>query len=145
MMQSISCVVDVNNRVVSVILNEYVSIAKELDAELTMDVQVPSELPITATDLYILIGNTLDNALNAVQALPLESRKIALQLKLHNQVLFYKVQNPFLADGKRAQQLNNRYHGYGLKNVRACVSKYQGEIQTHIENGVYTVTAHLNC
>ena len=145
MMQSISCVVDVNNRVVSVILNEYVSLAKELDVELTMDVQVPQELPITATDLYILIGNTLDNSLNAVAMLPPEHRKITLQLKLHNQILFYKVQNPFLAERKSKHRINNRYHGYGLKNVRACVSKYQGEMQTHIEDGIYTVTAHLNC
>lgn len=145
MMKSISCVVDVNNRVVSVILNEYVSLAKELDVELTMDVQVPQELPITATDLYILIGNTLDNSLNAVAMLPPEHRKITLQLKLHNQILFYKVQNPFLAERKSKHRINNRYHGYGLKNVRACVSKYQGEMQTHIEDGIYTVTAHLNC
>ena len=145
MMQSISCVIDVNNRVISVILNEYVSLAKELDVELTMDVQVPQELPITATDLYILIGNTLDNSLNAVAMLPPEHRKITLQLKLHNQILFYKVQNPFLAERKSKHRINNRYHGYVLKNVRACVSKYQGEMQTHIEDGTYTVTAHLNC
>ena len=90
MIQSISCVVDVNNRVVSVILNEYISLAKEQNVMVTMDVQIPDELPITAADLYILIGNTLDNSLNALADLPPEKRQIALQLRLHNQVLFYK-------------------------------------------------------
>lgn len=143
--QSISGVVDVNNRVVSVILNEYVSIAKDMDVELSMDVQIPSELPITAADLYILIGNTLDNSLNAVATLPECKRKIILQLKLHNQVLFYRVQNPFLPDSKLKHHLINRYHGYGLKNVRACVAKYDGDFQTIIKENMYTVTAHLNC
>lgn len=145
MIQSISCVVDVNNRVVSVILNEYISLAKEQNVMVTMDVQIPDELPITAADLYILIGNTLDNSLNALADLPPEKRQIALQLRLHNQVLFYKVQNPFHTDNKNRHRITNRYHGYGLKNVRACVAKYNGEMQTHIENGIYTVTAHLNC
>lgn len=143
--QSISGVVDVNNRVVSVILNEYVSIAKDMDVEFALDVQIPSELPITAANLYILIGNTLDNSLNAVAALPEDQRKIVLQLKLHNQVLFYRVQNPFLPDSKLKHHLINRYHGYGLKNVRACVAKYDGDIQTTIEGNMYTITAHLNC
>ncbi len=143
--QSIPGVVDVNNRVVSVILNEYVAAAKEMDAELTLDVQIPDELSITAADLYILIGNTLENALNAVATLPVGQRKIALQLKLHNQVLFYRIQNPFSPEAKDKFHLTNRYHGYGIKNVRACVSKYDGELQTEMEHGVYTVTAHLNC
>lgn len=143
--QSISCVVDVNNRVVSIILNEYVSIAKEQEVALSMDVQIPVELPITAADLYILIGNTLDNSLNAVAALPPEQRKIDLHLKLHNQVLFYRVQNPFLADSNVKHHMINRYHGYGLKNVRTCVSKYNGKVQTIVEDGMYTVSAHLNC
>lgn len=145
MINSVTGVVDVNNRVVSVILNEYVSLAKDQGVMFTMDVQVPAELPITAADLYILIGNTLDNSLNALADLPAEERQVVLQLRLHNQVLFYKVQNPFNPDKIPRHRISNRYHGYGLKNVRTCVAKYQGELKTHIDGGVYTVTAHLNC
>lgn len=44
MLDSISCVVDVNNRVVSVILNEYVQTSRNCQIELALDVQVPDEL-----------------------------------------------------------------------------------------------------
>ena len=143
--QSISHVVDVNNRVVSIILNEYMTITREMNIELSFDVQVPHELSITAVDLYILLGNTLDNSIKAVESLPGEQRRITLQLKLHNQVLFYRITNPVSSDIKSRHRSRNRFHGYGLKNVRACVSKYDGELQTMIDDGIYTVTAHLNC
>lgn len=144
--QSISNVVDVDNRVVSIILNEYVTIAKDMGIDLSMDVQVPHELPITAIDLYILLGNTLDNAINAVERLPAEQRRIDLQLKLHNQVLFYRITNPVSSDvNGNKQRLKKKYHGYGLNNVRGCVSKYGGEVNAVMEDHTFTVTAHLNC
>lgn len=143
--QSISNVVDVDNRVVSIILNEYVTIARGMDIDLTLDVQVPHELPITAVDLYILLGNTLDNAINAVGMLPAEQRRINLHLKLHNQVLFYRISNPVSAASAGKRRKKNKYHGYGLNNVRVCVAKYDGEIQNVVEDGVYTLSAHLNC
>lgn len=81
MLDSISQVVDVNNRVVSVILNEYVQSARAFHIELELDVQIPEVLFVTAADLYVLIGNTMDNAIEACQSVPEEDRKITLKLK----------------------------------------------------------------
>ena len=135
-------VVDVDNRVVSIILNEYVQAAAEAGAKLELDVQVPPELPVTAADLYILLGNTIDNALEAVAVLPKERRRISIQLKMHNAMLFYKISNPYDPEqGKKAGSL----HGYGLRNVRECVQRSRGSVQTVREDGIYTLSAVVNC
>ena len=135
-------VVDVDNRVVSIILNEYVQAAEEAGARLTLDVQVPPEISVTAADLYILIGNTVDNALEAVAALPEERRRIDLKLRMHNGMLFYEISNPYDPDqGKKAGSL----HGYGLRNVRECVRRSRGSVRTVRENGVYTLSVLMNC
>lgn len=143
MVDSISSVVDVNNRVVSVILNEYAQAAKDAQTVLEINVQVPSELAVTAADLYVLLGNTLDNALEACISLPVEKRKISLQLKSHNEILYYSIKNPYKsgAEGKK----RNKFHGYGLKNVRRCVERYHGSMEIEDNNGVFCVIAHLNC
>ena len=142
MLDSISCVVDVNNRIVSVILNEYFQIAKNSGIEVEIDVQVPSELFVTAADLYVLIGNTLDNAIEACVALPEVQRKINLKLKKHNNILFYEVSNPYTE--KHLRRVRGNYHGFGLKNVAKCVEKYNGKLDITKNNGIFRVVAHLN-
>lgn len=143
MVDSITPVVDVNNRVINVILNEYIQAAKDAQTTIEMNIDVPSELPITAGDLYVLIGNTLDNALNACIELPVDARKIRLTLKMHNEVLYYRVCNPYSKNQIRKPQ--SRFHGYGLKNVKRCVGKYHGSIEICNEANIFEVTAHLNC
>lgn len=142
MLNAIPCVVDVNNRIVSVILNEYLQIAKNAGITLEIDVQVPSELFITAADLYVLIGNTLDNAIEACADIPAGRRVISLKLKIHNSILFYEVTNPY--EEKHFLQVKGKYHGYGLKNVNRCVERYSGKVDIQKGNGIFRLTAHLN-
>lgn len=142
MLNTIACVVDVNNRIVSVILNEYFQIAKNAGITLELDVQVPSELFITAADLYVLIGNTLDNAIEACSDIPAEQRIISLKLKTHNNILYYEISNPY--DETHLLKIKSKYHGYGLKNVNRCVERYSGKLDVQKENGLFRLCAHLN-
>ena len=142
MLDSVSQVVDVNNRVVSVILNEYVQIARSEQIDLELDVQIPEVLFVTAADLYVLIGNTMDNAVEACQSVPQEDRKITVKLKTHNHILFYEISNPFCEE--HLHRVRNNYHGYGLKNVKRCVEKYCGELEVSKDSETFCVRAHLN-
>ena len=142
MLDSISQVVDVNNRVVSVILNEYFQTAKDAGVSIELDVLVPSELFVTAADLYVLLGNTLDNAIEACTELPKEQRHISIKLKKHNSMLYYEISNPY--DEKHLHRTRGNYHGFGLKNVAKCVEKYRGKVDVSKSNGVFRVVAHLN-
>ena len=142
MLDSISQVVDVNNRVVSVILNEYFQTAKDAGVSIELDVMVPTELFVTAADLYVLLGNTLDNAIEACMELPKEQRRISLKLKKHNSMLYYEISNPY--DEKHLHRVRGNYHGFGLKNVAKCVEKYRGKLDVSKANGVFRVVAHLN-
>jgi hypothetical protein len=143
MVDSIAPVVDVNNRVVSIILNEYVQNANQVETRLSLDVQIPPELGITAADLYILLGNTLDNALDACSELPVNDRQISLQLRLHNQMLFYRISNPY--NSAHLHRKRNQFHGYGLRNVQECVKRNHGTMEVSTEQNTYTITVHINC
>lgn len=142
MLDSISQVVDVNNRVVSVILNEYFQIAKDADVSIELDVLVPTELFVTAADLYVLLGNTLDNAIEACAELPKEQRRITLKLKKHNSMLYYEIYNPY--DEKHLHRARGIYHGFGLRNVAKCVEKYRGKLDINASEGMFRVVAHMN-
>ena len=134
--------VDVGNSVVNIILNEYIGEAAESDTKVSLDVSVPPALSILAPDLYILLGNTIDNALDACFSLPHDMRQIDIQLKLHNDVLFYRISNPY--DETLVKQKRGKGHGYGLKNVRRCVTKYNGDMVIDQKDGLFRLTARLN-
>ena len=142
MLNSATQIVDTGNRVLNVILNEYTQMAKATGIDLRLKVQVPAELPVTVADLYILIGNTMDNAMEACAALPPDQRIMDLTLRAHNDVLYYKLVNPFSSE--KPKQGSDPMHGHGLQNVRRCVEKYDGFIDAAKEKGFFTITVHLN-
>lgn len=141
-LDGVETVVDVDNRVLNVILNEYAQACKNADIHLDLEVLVPQELFVPAVDLYVLLGNTIDNAMDACSELPSDERRISLKLKTHNKMLFYEIENPFLSS--HMSRVRGKMHGYGLQNVKQCVERYNGTLETQQKDGHFRLTAHLN-
>ena len=136
-----TAIVDVGNPVVNVILNEYAQSAKALGIEFRLKVLIPEKLGISAADLYILIGNTMDNAIEACRALPQSQRFIELILRTHQDILYYKLANPY---DNSAKHPKDSMRGHGLENARRCVAAYDGQLLTHQGQGFFIVSAHMN-
>lgn len=142
MLDDATAIVDVGNPVVNVILNEYTQSAKALGIELRLKVQIPEKLGISAADLYVIIGNTMDNAIEACRDLPQPQRLIDLTLRTQGDILYYRLANPY---GLPKHQPNaDSLRGYGLDNVRRCVEAYGGQLLTQQSQGFFIVSAHLN-
>lgn len=142
MLDDATAIVDVGSPVVNVILNEYAQSAKALGIELRLKVQVPETLGVSAADLYILIGNTMDNAIEACRSLPQPQRLIDLTLRTHGDMLYYRLANPY--DGPAAKPSRDPLRGHGLENARRCVEQYDGRLLTQEDQGFFIVSAHLN-
>lgn len=78
--ESLTSVVDVGSSVVRVILNEYREITNDAEIPFDYDVGVPRNLGITAVDLYVLLENTIDNAVEACLSVLAEERYIRIQM-----------------------------------------------------------------
>lgn len=140
--ESLTTVVDVGNSVVSTILNEYREIAEDAEISFDFDVSVPKNLGISAVDLYVLLGNTLDNAIEACQSLPAEDRYIRIQMRTYHSILFYQIENPYAKEyPKRSREKN---HGYGLQNVRKCVEKHDGHMSISHNENKFVLSMRLN-
>lgn len=142
MLDSATEMIDTGNQVLNVILNEYAQSAKAAGIELRLKAQVPEKIHVSAADLYVLIGNTMDNAIEACQELPISQRLIDLTLRMHHDMLYYKIVNPY--DTALSHRAPEPMRGHGLANVRRCVENYGGSMDVLEENGFFTVMAHLN-
>lgn len=142
MLDSSMEIVDVGNPVLNVILNEYAQTTKAAGIELRMKVQVPERLGISAADLYVIIGNTMDNAIEACRTLPGEQRLIDLIIRTHYDTVYFQLTNPCILNPQK--RTADPMRGHGLRNVRRCVESYDGNMEILQEGGFFTVTVHLN-
>lgn len=142
MLDDATAIIDVCNPVVNVILNEYAQTAKGLGIELRLKVQIPETVFVSAADLYVIIGNTMDNAIEACRSLPQPQRLIDLTLRTHGDMLFYRLANPY--DPRYTGRQQDPLRGYGLDNVHRCVDAYDGQLLTQKDKGFFIVSAHMN-
>lgn len=141
--ENIGNVVDVGNSVISAILNEYKNRAEREKIAFSFSVSIPSQLHISAVDCYIILGNTLDNAIEGALSAEEGERKIYLQLRQHQGTLFYKLENTCTESHTTRKRSKN--HGYGLQNVSKCIDKHSGEMVTSYENGTYIFISRITC
>lgn len=134
--------VDTGNKLIDSILSYGMKKAEELGVTIQPEIWVDSQMNFPATDLFVIIGNTLDNAIEACCQLEEEdARIVSVILHQKNHLLFYEVSNPY--NGKKLQR-PGKVHGYGLKNVEACVNRNDGCMDISKEHGIFEGSIQLN-
>ena len=93
------------------------------------------------TDLSILIGNALDNAIESVEKISdPDKRLIHVSVNRQKGFLRIRVENCYEGDirfvaGLPSTRKDARYHGYGMKSIRSVVEKYNGSMIVKAEDG----------
>lgn len=138
----IEMTVDTGNTLVDSILSYGMKKARDANVQLELKIWVDSRLAFPESDLFIIIGNTLDNAIEACAALAeQEERIVHINLNQKNHLLFYEIRNVYeQAFGKKAK---GSIHGYGLRNVRTCVERNGGEMSVMDDKREFVVSIQL--
>lgn len=101
-------------------------------------------------DVYSLVGNALDNALEAVADVADPARRyIAMTVRRRKGLVAVHVENAF--DGERAfadglpvtTKDDPRYHGFGMRSIRMIAEKYDGFLSVTARDGVFALTLLL--
>ena len=133
--------------VVNAILSEKLSLAE--NRSIPMDIYVEPNMQfenISEGDIIIMLGNLLDNALEAVRKLVDDTPYIKVRIYRENEgkICIVKIENPFggaVRYSKAGRILTNKrenMHGYGLRSVDTTAKKYGGYLQCSHENQVFT-------
>lgn len=139
------------NLAVDALINYKNIIVREKKITIHLESQIPAELPYESTDLSIILGNLLDNAIEATEKLEDEEEKqIFIKLIYQKKRLFIEIRNPYrgsLKKGRSGDYLSGKKdqenHGIGLKSVRKVVEKYDGTLDIHTENQQFQITIIL--
>ena len=132
-----------NNSTVDAILNHYILLAKDNGIEVHLNVALPEELKIRDTDLCIVIGNLLENAIEASKKE--KNKRIKLRINRSNEYICMLVSNLYNGEIKKghsgyySRKREFKDTGIGLSSVSAVVEKYDGRMEVDHTNGEFNV------
>ncbi|MCM1410149.1 MAG: GHKL domain-containing protein [Lachnospiraceae bacterium] len=130
------------------VLNYMLQKAKEKLKTVTVKVMLPEEIK-HSFDLNVLIGNLLENAIEA--AIRTDKKYLNVYIALNRGVLKIQIDNSFLAeniskkeeeDGRKiflTTKKRKEQHGIGLKNVKKIVESYNGNMNIQTKGDIFSV------
>ncbi len=132
------------NPVLDSIIYSKLETAKNHKIQITSNIKLNEFINIDSVELGIIIGNALDNAIEAATQIPDNSD---INKCIHIQVLSvagsisievtnsvqYNIETQNLISTKN----DNEFHGMGIKIMRALVEKYNGDLYFSCENNLF--------
>lgn len=129
-----------DNLVVDAIINAKYSVMQKNNIKCEINVHIPMQLPFENADVSVLLGNVIDNAIEAASKIS-SNRFIKIYMSYDKNILLITVINSFdggiIRDksGKlKTSKKDKHNHGFGLNSIEKIVHKYHGSVV--IENSL---------
>ncbi len=139
-LDTVDTVIKTGNVMADAILNSKLNEAKKLNISLNVKANIPNDLPISDVELCSVLGNMLDNAIEACSKLPVEERFIRIYIGQIKGQFYLSVQN---SAGKLRKEkgyylsTKEGEHGFGLFRIDRVAKKYGGYVNRQNEEGVF--------
>lgn len=139
--------------VVDSVLEYYLALAGEAHVPVNCQVSLEGASGVEPVDMTVLLGNCLENALEALHRLPEGQRRLSIELIPVNAMLLLRIQNTcMLSHGSGepagweafASSKGPGRQGVGLRSVTAIAEKYDGSAQFQCKDGLFTTRVFLN-
>lgn len=138
--------VDTGNVGMDAILNHKLKEAEQEGISIDFEHQVSGRVKIADADLNTVIGNLINNAMEAVRQMELEERKIILKIRADQTTFFLEIRNSYQGvlrkdkkDEYLTQKSGRQFHGLGLLQIKRVVRKYGGKVVIKDKNGCFDV------
>jgi sensor histidine kinase YesM len=147
-LDSVNQLVESGNINLDAILNSKISLAIKNNIGINFKAVVPKKLIVSDIDLCVLIGNLIDNAVEACYKMqPGSTKFIRIYIGSLKKQLYITVSN---STNEIIRKLDEEYittkrgnHGHGLKRINNIIDKYDGYINRQNEPGVFVTEVLL--
>jgi len=131
------------NVVINSLVSDYAGKCKELNIEFNVSISIPQEFTVMNYEMCIVLGNLLENAVEACQMLE-NNRQIKLVLKPKGEQLILMVKNTYdgkvVLDGEKfVSTKRDDSGGIGLESVKAVVDRFGEMFRINYDNEYFSV------
>lgn len=138
-------IIDTGNPVIDAVLSEKIDIADKMGIKFVRELYLPSNIEIKHTDLCIVLGNSLDNAIEACKRITDSSmpKEIKLSMNYRDKYMVIVVTNtcdkPPIKLGRffKSSKPSPELHGLGLQSIDRTVKKYNGNMVIKYDNNIF--------
>lgn len=129
------------HKIADAILNE--KHRKHSDISINFDGNIPYF--IDNVDLCIVLGNAVDNAVEACEKLNDTDKIIDVTANFQQSHFVLIIKNPVSKDYTingsfpETTKQDHLKHGFGLSNIKRIVDKYEGDMSVEADNGIFTL------
>ena len=129
------------NNTINLIFYSFAGDAKKKGIDLSFDVNLPQQLPISETELCALFSNGLENAVDAASKVDdVSLRKISLNCRISENRLLIYMENNYtgtivLENGLPKSSCEG--HGFGTRIMASIAAKRNGYCSCEADNGVF--------
>lgn len=130
------------NEFLDIIIRDKAKAAKERNIDFSAVISFEAGSFVEPLDISTIFGNALDNAIEASEKLPEDKRMITVRANRVRNMLVITVENntaSVFPGAKGTSKKDAFAHGFGLPNIKNVVEKYDGECNTKLENGMFTL------
>lgn len=138
------------DKAIDCLISSKMALAQQEKIKTKVNVEYPHNTNIRNVDLITILGNLLDNALEAAKIAPEGIRFLNLTVRRINSMLIIKVENgygntPVEENGiLRTSKEDKVFHGWGLKSAQTAADRYDGSITTDYKDGVFQAVVTLS-
>lgn len=132
--------IQTGNVMADAVLNSKLSVAEQKSIQLNVKAHIPKGIEMTDVEMCSVLGNLLDNAIEACEKLPCDKRFLRVYIDKFKGQFYLSVQNssPSIQRDKgifRTTKAGN--HGFGLFRIDRIAKKYGGYVNRQYEEGVF--------
>ncbi|MDL2293142.1 GHKL domain-containing protein [Ruminococcaceae bacterium OttesenSCG-928-D13] len=137
------------NFAVNAVAVHYLTKAEAAEIAVELQLGIPENLGLVQDrDMCILVGNLLENAVEACRRMETGSRYIRMSTRTHHNNLFITMANSHKGDLRRKDGVfystKRAGEGIGLSSVRAVAQKYRGDVEYSATPGEFRSVAYVN-
>lgn len=143
-LDTVDTVIKTGNVMADAILNSKLGTAEKLGVRLNVKANVPEGIAMSDVELCSVLGNMLDNAVEACASLPEEERFIRIYIGRLKGSFYLSVQNSAGEIRKEKgtylttkEDPSENMHGYGLFRIDRVAKKYGGYVNRQNEEGIF--------
>ncbi|MCI8730737.1 MAG: sensor histidine kinase [Lachnospiraceae bacterium] len=140
-----------DNSAVNALLCYYKEQAEKEHAKIAFQVSLIEKIPVTDTELCIILGNLLENAVEACRRMVSSDRFIWLELSMiSGELLMVSVKNSYegvihqAQDGAFFSSKMKGRRGIGISSVLSIAEKYHGMSRVEYEDQIFRVSLLLS-
>ncbi|MEC0135069.1 MULTISPECIES: GHKL domain-containing protein [Paenibacillus] len=134
------------NTIIDSIINYKQQVAEKHQIPFKLDMNIPAQLTLDTTIISVILGNALDNAIEACCDRRNEECYITIHMHYLNESLFIRIQNPYVNEIHTnrfgdicSTKTNKSGHGIGLKSIQKVVEDSNGLVDISYNNNLFQV------